>query len=243
MKRLRALTLSLAACATTLTAAAQDTTAAQPKVKVNIGADLVSSYVSRGACESGAAIQPGIGVGIGGFNLSMWGSADYKAEVAEFDWVASYTTGGLTVGLTEYWGPHSREDDGSFPKYGNWDNHMLEANLQYDFGEKCKKFALTVEADVNLVNDKDDDNKEQYSTYVELGYPLNVGSVGLDLAVGLTPFKGSYSDKLNVVNLSVKGTKELKITDKFSLPVFVQGVVNPYTEQAYVVCGVCLWGN
>ena len=39
---------------------------------------------------------------------------------------------------------------------------------------------------------------------------------------------------------SLKATKDLKITDSFSVPVFAQVAANPSTEKAYLVVGFTL---
>ncbi|MDR2682729.1 MAG: hypothetical protein LBB64_02575, partial [Dysgonamonadaceae bacterium] len=60
-----------------------------------------------------------------------------------------------------------------------------------------------------------------------------------DAALGLVPWGTSFygTESLNVTNLSLKATKELKIAD-FALPVFAQFVVNPRTEDAFLVLGI-----
>ena len=39
--------------------------------------DLVSSYVWRGFYQTGVSFQPTLGLGIGGFSLTSWGSTDF----------------------------------------------------------------------------------------------------------------------------------------------------------------------
>lgn len=236
--------VSIAALAATVLAQpvlAQDepSAASEPKVKVSAGADLVSTYIWRGQNLSSAAFQPSLGMEVGGFSLSAWGSADFNHGINEFDWIAAYSISGFTIGLTDYCGAAARQEDGTFPKYWNYDNHILEVNAGFDFAEVCKKFALNISANVNVAGaDKDENDDQQFSTYIELGYPVQAGPVKLDFAVGLTPFEGCYSDNFNIVNLSIKGSKDLHITPSFTLPVFAQGMINPYTEQAYLAFGM-----
>ncbi|MCQ2206632.1 MAG: hypothetical protein MJZ02_00235 [Paludibacteraceae bacterium] len=240
MKKVFTLAMAFAAVLAQPVLAQDETTEApkESKVKVDAGADLVSTYIWRGQNLSGAAFQPTVSMSVGGFSLGVWGSADFQHGINEFDWTASYSVSGFTIGLTDYCGAAARQEDGTFPKYGNYDNHILEANAGFDFSEVCNKFALNISANVNLVNDKDAEGDEQFSTYIELGYPVKAGSVGLDFAVGLTPFEGVYSDNFNIVNLSVKASKELQFTPSFSLPVYAQGMINPYSEQAYLAFGI-----
>lgn len=240
MKKVFTLAMAFAAVLAQPVLAQDETSEApkEPKVKVEAGADLVSAYVWRGINVTSASFQPGITMNVGGFSLGMWGSTDFNHGVNEFDWIASYSISGFSIGLTDYCGPFGREAGEKFPNYGNYDNHVLELNAGFDFSEVCKKFALTISANVNLLHDKDAEDDEQYSTYIELGYPVKAGPVALDFGLGFTPFEGMYSDNLNIVNLSVKATKELQFTPSFSLPVYAQGVINPYTEQATLVFGM-----
>jgi hypothetical protein len=56
--------------------------------------------------------------------------------------------------------------------------------------------------------------------------------------LGFTPWEGLYSEGFNVVNFSVKASREVKITDHYSLPVFAQMVLNPNAERIYGVFGI-----
>jgi hypothetical protein len=43
-----------------------------------------------------------------------------------------------------------------------------------------------------------------------------------------------------VTNVALKGMTEIKINDKFSLPIFAQAIWNPCVEDAFLVFGVTL---
>jgi hypothetical protein len=217
----------------TSTLMAQDSD--KPEFEVSVGADLVSSYVWRGSYISGISFQPSIGLSYGGLSLTAWGSSDFNNVVNEFDFTLGYGVGGFSVAVTDYFGPYVSAE---VPKYFAKKSHILEGTVGFDFAEVSEKFALSVLWNTNFLNDKNEEGKEQYSTYIELGYPVEVGSVGIDFALGFTPWEGLYSDKFNVVNISVKGSKDIKITESYSLPVFAQAVLNPYTEQVHFVFGL-----
>ncbi len=241
MKKIFISTLLLLGVYSATPAFAQDATAESSSnnaLSVNAGADLVSTYVWRGMNLAPASFQPSLGFSVAGFSLGAWGSADFEHGVNEFDLAAAYNISCVTFGLTDYCGAYTRLEDGTFPKYGDYDNHILEANAALDFGAISDKFKLTIAANVNLVNDKDDNDDEQYSTYIEFGYPVTVGDVDVAFALGLTPAEGLYSDGFNVTNISIKGSRTVKITPDFSIPVFAQAVLNPYTEQTYMIFGI-----
>ena len=61
--------------------------------------------------------------------------------------------------------------------------------------------------------------------------------------VGAVPYATSfYADASNfaVTNVSLKASKDIKITDSFSVPVFAAVTANPSTEKAYFVFGLTL---
>ena len=81
---------------------------AQEKVTVNGNIDLVNNYVWRGMDQnSGFSVQPTLGLSYKGLSLSAWGSqsltnnADH--DVQELDINLSYSIGGLSATLTDYW--------------------------------------------------------------------------------------------------------------------------------------------
>ncbi len=239
MKKLFTTILAIAAGIAAMPVFAQDEIeTSEKKLEVSASADLVSTYIWRGQKVTSASFQPSLGLSYAGFSLGAWGSTDFDHAINEFDLAASYSISGFTIGLTDYFGPYSVAEDGRFSKFGTYDNHILELNAGFDFGEVCDKFALTVSANVNLLNDKDEKDDERYSTYIELGYPVKVGDVAVDFALGMTPSEGMYSEGLNIVNISIKGSKELELSPKWKLPVFTQAILNPNTEQAYLVFGM-----
>ena len=69
---------------------------------------------------------------------------------------------------------------------------------------------------------------------------MPVGNATLDFAVGLSPWESAIygNDGFALTNLSIKGSKELKLTDSFSLPAFSQIVVNPELKNAHFVFGI-----
>jgi hypothetical protein len=210
-------------------------------LKFSVGADLVSSYVWRGAWGAGASIQPSAGLEIGGFSLSAWGSTDITFGFSkEVDFTAGYSIAGLSLAITDYWW----EGEDEF-KYFNYDKettaHLWEATVGYTLPTESFPLSLSVNtffagADV----EKGSDGKRAYSTYIEASLPFSIKEVGLEAALGLTPGESLYASKASVVNLSLKAGKEIKITDSFSLPVFGQVIVNPRSEGIFFVFGVSL---
>lgn len=79
-----------------------------------------------------------------------------------------------------------------------------------------------------------------YSSYVTVAAPFKLGGVDWTVEAGATPWETSFygSNGLAVVNLSLGASKEIKITDSFSLPLYATATWNPRTEGAYFVVGI-----
>jgi uncharacterized protein (TIGR02001 family) len=186
------------------------------------GLDIYSSYVWRGTkFGSGPAFQPSVEFSAGGFAIGAWGSFNASTdEAAEADLYASYgfelgENASLTLTLTDYYFPGSSWTDG--------DSHYIEPMLGVGIGN----FSLT---GAYMMNGGEGD------IYLEAG--VSAGAVDLFLGGG----DGAYTvdGKFNVCNLGVGTSKEVKITDSFALPVSGAAILNPSSEQFYVVVGISL---
>ncbi len=217
--------LALALCATINSASAQ--------VTVSGGGDFVSSYIWRGSFGSGASFQPYAEVSTGGFAVGAWGSTDLNAPSKEFDYYVSYSVGNFSVGITDYWWL------GEGCSYFGGGHHYYEAALGYTISES---FPLSLSVSTMFAGADDTNSKDEqaYSTYIELAYPLEVSDIAIDLAVGVTPADGMYASEFGVCNLSARFSKSLTVTDTFELPVFVDAIINPAGEQAFLVFGTSL---
>ncbi|MDR1119961.1 MAG: hypothetical protein LBM08_03495 [Dysgonamonadaceae bacterium] len=208
----------------------------------SVGADLVSSYVWRGQFQTGAAIQPALALNVAGFSLSAWGSVDVLGIGKEVDFTLGYEISGISLALTDYWWA----GEGVY-KYFTYDSnktdHLFEMTAGYTL--PLESFPLSLSWNTFFSGaDKKLDNAgkkvQAYSTYIEATYPFFIKNIALDAAIGLTPWEGGYSAKTEVVNISLKASKEIKLTDSFSLPAFGQIILNPNREGIYFVFGLSL---
>jgi len=203
------------------------------QTEFSVGADVVSSYVWRGSQLSGASIQPSLGLSIGDFSLSAWGSSDINGAFKEVDLSAEYSISGFSILFTDYWA--------SSGKYYMYDSHRTEHAFEVSLGYTLpESFPLSISWNTMFagVDTYKSNGDRACSTYVELGYPITVNDVSLELATGLTPWEGAYASDFSVINVSLKASKEIKITDSFSLPLFGQLITNPRAEETFFVFGV-----
>ena len=214
---------------------------AKAQVKTTIGADVVNQYIWRGQDLGNFSLQPTLGLEYKGLSLTAWGSVGLAdaADTKEFDLTLSYTIGGLTIGITDYWTNDGLDPNARYFKYdAHGTNHVLEANIGYDFGP----FALgwyTNSAGNDGVN-KDD--KRAYSSYVDISAPFHFATCDWTATLGVVPYATDYyhTTGFAVTNISLRAIKDIKVTDKFSIPVFGEIVSNPCSQKAYLVFGFTL---
>jgi len=210
---------------------------AQDKLEATIAADFVSQYVWRGLDCGNISVQPTLGVAYKGFSLSAWGSVGFKSEdTKEFDLTASYTTGGLTVAVTDYW------FDDPEPRYFYYNahstSHVFEASVAYDFGLLSAAWYTNFAGNDGLTPS----GKRAYSSYVELNAPFRLATCEWTGTVGAVPYATTFYDTSGfaVTNIALKASKDIKITDTFAIPLFAQVIANPSSQKAYFVVGFTL---
>jgi hypothetical protein len=213
---------------------------AQDEVETTICGDIVSSYIWRGQDLGSAAIQPTLGVGYKGLSLTAWGSYGLinTADTKEFDLTLAYTTGGLNIGVTDYWFDAGLDPDARYFKYNaHGTNHVFEGNIGYDFGFASLQWFTNFSG-----NDYKEDGDRAYSSYVEVVVPFKLSAIDWTATAGAVPFESPLygTSGFAVTNLSLKATKDIKVTDSFSIPVFGQIAANPCSQKAYLVFGFTL---
>lgn len=209
----------------------------ESKVSFDLGADLVSSYVWRGAYQTSAAIQPAMGLNIGGFSISAWGSIPFSGGAKEADLTVGYEIGGFSVAVTDYWWA----GEGAY-KYFEYSAHKTEHHFEASLGYTLpiEKFPLSLSWNTLFAGEDyyKADGDRAYSTYISATYPFVIKSVDLEVELGFTPWEGMYADDFAVVSVGLKAMKELEITDRFSLPLFAQLLANPKAQDIFFVFGL-----
>ena len=226
-----------------MTAIAQDEIESESKIETTISGDIVSSYIWRGQDLGNVSLQPTLGIGYKGLSLTAWGSVGLtnSDDTKEFDLTLAYTTGGFNIGITDYWFNAGLDPDNRYFMYNaHSTNHVFEANIGYDFGFASLQW-YTNFAGNDGVNES---GKRAYSSYVEASVPFKLATVDWTATVGVIPyattFYNEWTSGFSVTNLALKATKDIKITDSFSIPIFGQVVANPRTQKAYLVLGFTL---
>ncbi len=195
-------------------------TTAVPAVnaEVGMGADVVSRYVWRGTdFGNSASVQPFISYTMGAIEIGAWSSWAISAGGAnENDLYATYSSGPLSVTLTDYFFPTAQESD--FFSFSDGDEvHLLEISAAYEMG------ALSVMGAFNFSGDPDN------SFYLEGGYELmseDDMTVGLSVGAGNEVYTVDADPMIVAIGLNV--TKGAYMASY---------ILNPEAETTFLVFG------
>tara|TARA_B100001248_G_C27301426_1_gene417365 strand:+ start:345 stop:1001 length:657 start_codon:yes stop_codon:yes gene_type:complete len=189
----------------------------------DFGADLVSSYVWRGTqFGTGPHVQPWMSIGSGGLDAGIWGSFPTTASGGgnELDLYVSYDFGGVAVTVTNYTFPGDYGSYGGGP--GLFDGDFTEIAASTSIGGIDLLAGYFTDAE---------------ALYIEAGFSL--GPVGVAVGYGSDNDGAFYAGgDSGIVNLAFSGSKDIKITEDYSLPVFGSFVYNPDAETAFLLFGV-----
>jgi len=214
--------------------------------EISVGTDFVSRYIWRGIDlgSNTPSLQPTIELTTGGLTAGFWGaySLSDPAGLNEIDIYASYSielaeSGNLSLGITDYTNPNSGTKIGNFNNYDDPEGpgaHFIELNVAYSGPESMP---LTLSFNYFLYNVANN------PIYFQVGYDTSIKDVSLSLFLGLTPGDddGYYGvTEFSIINLGFTASKEIKITESFSLPLFGSIILNPATEDLFYVLGVSL---
>lgn len=223
------------------------------KISVDPGVDIANRYIWRGLNLGGSspAIQPSIKLNAGKLTIGTWGSfaMDNEIKLQETDLFATCNfTEELSVTVTDYFFPLEQSGNNNYFET-NQDStaHILEASISFSGKDK---FPFSFIAAMNFwgADAKTASNKNQYSTYFEAGYNFTVKETTLKLFIGGSPNSpdsnagetGFYGKKAGITNFGITAAKKIEMTEKFSLPVTTSFIINPQTENVFLIVGITL---
>lgn len=221
---------------------------------INTGVDFVSSYNWR-AIDFGnsPAIQPYISTSVSGFDFTIWGSYaimaneivnEKKVPFTEIDLILKYSYpfnfGTLYTEMVDFYYPFFGD---KFSNYKGVEDgiskgaHWINLALGY-LGQES--FPISLKLDFGILNDIDD------NIYFEAGYSFQINKTPLDIFFGFAKGKeksdlyGIEDNKIALVNCGIGTSKNIKITESFSLPISTQLIANPYASKVFLVLKVSI---
>lgn len=176
-------------------------------ISLEVGADVVSSYLWRGQNLGGISIQPSVTLDWKGLYVSGWGNigADnwtFENLYPELDITIGYDNYGVQLDLTHlyYFGGEAYFPKNGFKAQEIESSSTMEAHVGFHLGDLVESVPLSIDwyttifgADCYL-NDAGEWQRA-WSTYIEVGYAFNLPlGIVLDTRVGITPWRGMYSN-------------------------------------------------
>lgn len=210
---------------------------AQDSLQVSLGADLVSKYVWRGMdMGTGVSLQPYIEFSYKGLTLEANANASIaQTSVNEINIGLSYEIGNFTIGITDYYSTDS--DSAAYGHYTT--DHTFEANLSaYISDDVPLTFSWNTIFTAGKNDEYNDDGKRMYSSYFNIAYDFDVHGISLAPAIGFNMWESQYYDNFGVLDVTLTATKEIKLFNNYTLPIYLQAIASPTLDKAYLVFGI-----
>ncbi len=222
----------------------------EEKISADLGVSISSYFIWRGLVLNSSPQIQGWGEGQWGKLFGgMWSSYSFVGTCSENYPYLGFSTNKFKLTLADY--PEGVDDFFSFDKSETC--HSVEAMVDYVMPDK---FPLQVKVatifwgndyQVKDLNEEDQllceqeliicEEKNNYSTYVELLYPFSIGSTDIEIIIGGVTHESAFysTQEAAIINCSVKGSKKIKITESFSIPISYQLTFNPDQKTANTV--------
>ncbi len=224
-----------------------DADSIKSKISFSFGMDLVTRYVWRGDelgingdGNSTSHFQPNASLtynlrNAGALVLGFWGSYGFNGAYSENDYFLSYSlptsAGNFLFMFTDYCFPDQGIAITNFEGQGNG-AHTIEALVGYTLPGS---FPVSINLSTNIHNDAPG-NK---SFYGEINFPFTLADTDFSFfagaALGKSYWHNISTDKVEFNNVGFKGSKSIKISQEYSLPVSIYWIYNPHQKKTFLV--------
>lgn len=231
--------------------------------KWNFSVELASRYIWRGQSWGGnyAVVQPTIEYNLTDkLTIGTWATSNFKKEYFypdetyykgyhEWDLYLSYKVSKvITLELWDYYWPSVSKVDGVDNRYFNFGPNSVQsvdAFLILDFSEIWLPFNVTLNTLVGGNDYRLDENgenpKRNFTTYFEIGYAQELfEKIEIAAASGVVInneaeyYTHADYDKPSLINLNVKTTYPIKITENLNTPIWLSYTYNAATANTEV---------
>ncbi|NMC41635.1 MAG: hypothetical protein GYA43_10790 [Bacteroidales bacterium] len=201
---------------------------AKKGVSLGAGADFYSSYIWRGTqYGSGPSVQPSVTFSAGSFSAGAWGAFDFNGYRESDLWFAFDLPAGFRLGMTDYYYPGLDYFDFS----GSTGTHAFEINTGFSKG------GLNLSANY-ILNKAGNAGSAGSDIYAEARYSFDILYLFLGAGSGWhTSLPANEKNKFRICNLGLGTSKEIHISDTFSIPVNAQVIVNPDRKIMFLLLG------
>jgi len=195
----------------------------EQKSDFGVNVDLYSSYVWRGTkLGTGPSVQPSVKFTSGSLTVGVWGAFDAFGYAEADPWVSYEFPFGLSLGVTDYY----------YPGQKLFDVSTASGSQAFEINGGFTKGGLSLSANY-ILNEAGGAASAGGDKYFQAGYSFSKVNFFAGAGDGWHTSDGKFA----VCNIGIGTSKEIKLSDSFSIPVSGQVIVNPEREQLYVVAG------
>ena len=223
------------------------------KSSTTLSVDIASGFNWRGlTLNSAPVVQPSFTIAPGKFSIGAWTSVPFTPdEYQEVDLFVSYQfTPSLSLTLTDYFG-YSNGSWWSPPSFFETKReetaHALDLQLAYDgsggFPVKAMVSTIIAGADLKYEGNFVQTSKNNFSTYIELGYGNTSKGIDWEIFAGGVLMSSDFygTTDANIINLGLGLSKSFEITPTYSLPLSLKFSVNPVVEAVFLSAAITLF--
>ncbi|MCB2194316.1 MAG: hypothetical protein KQH79_00555 [Bacteroidetes bacterium] len=207
----------------------------------DITLDFRTMHIWRGSATSYTpTFEPSFEITRNNYTTGIWFAQSIDGNYTELDLYFSYNVKNFSFTIYDYYCPPSIETSKEITNYDKYTTkHTIELNAAFN-GTKQLPIKLLVATMVYGDDINSDNNKNYYSTYVELGYSTVIDENALDIFVGFNTFESYYGDDFGIVNAGLTTSRNLKIYKSFEVPVQASIITNPMANSLFLNFGFTL---
>lgn len=260
--RLLSVTIFIIALSMNSFAQSEDIKKNESKSKVNLSVDFSNIHTWRGQMSvDRECIKPCVEYNNNNFTIGAWGLYATDNSYEEVDLYIGYKLGQFNFMFYDFYMRAAGDKNKNFFDYSKEAGiHMFDFTVAYTIS---KNLPLTIMGSAtwaaneasfrNFTNEGPYGELDEFSTYIELSYPTELGNTNIKYILGGAPGKSRharwfdengrkhYSDGIfYVVNMGVNISHKIKITDNFSLPISAGLTFNPHQEKMFLQFNISL---
>lgn len=185
----------------------------------------------------------------GKFKAGLWGGSGFNGDYHEFDYYVSYSTGGFDFAIWDINNYSDYPDAKIFDYDIRETSHFIDVSAAYTFKKIPLKLSwATIVQGRDFYEDENGDLKNSFSHYVEASYTLmqednwSLGAyAGFAFSATTDDDTNFYGPKSGFNNLGFVYNRDLKVLDKYTLPVSATAMWNTIQDYGAIQVAVNLF--
>ncbi|MGM0503430.1 MAG: hypothetical protein ACQESQ_02345 [Bacteroidota bacterium] len=208
---------------------------------VNAGVDFRTMHVWRGIATSTVpTLEPSVTFTRNSYKMGVWAAQSIDGSYSEMDIYLNYKFRNFSFTIWDYYCPTSFSGNDEITDFNeHTTKHTIELDIAYH-GSSLFPFQVFVATMVYGDDLNPENQKNYYSTYLELGYKTRFHQTNMRLFLGVNAFDGYYGNKFGVINTGLTATNYLKLPHDKNVPFEASLIANPMHRLYYIVLGFSL---